>query len=149
MASVAKIIIRPVTTPETYPLRILVLRDGDASLDATYDGDDDPGTTHFGAFLDGVMLGTSTWLVHPPDERGGPLVRLRGMAVAPEAQGLQVGRALVDAGLDLARAAGARKVWASARLSAMGFYERCGFTAYGPEYLGVKDIPHRSIELLP
>jgi ribosomal protein S18 acetylase RimI-like enzyme len=59
---------------------------------------------------------------------------IRGLAVAPDHQGRGLGRALVEAGLALARERGARKV----RLRVLGpntaaraLYESCGFVVEG------------------
>ena len=47
------------------------------------------------------------------------------------------------------RAAGAPLLWANARMTALGFYERLGFEVVGEEYLhGPLGLPHKII-LLP
>ncbi|MDZ7748592.1 MAG: adenylosuccinate lyase [Halofilum sp. (in: g-proteobacteria)] len=90
-----------------------------------YDGRD-PGCAHVVAETpDGRVIGTGRLLP------GGHIGR---MAVAAEWRGRGVGRALLDALLDRARARGLAGVVLHAQTSAIGFYERSGFRAEGPEF---------------
>ena len=66
------------------------------------------------------------------------------LAVTREARGLGVGVALVRAIEDAARARGLTAVDLHAQTHALGFYERLGYEAYGPEYLEA-GIPHRAM----
>ena len=97
---------------------------------------------------DGVPLGTGR-LLHGEaaaaknggDASVGSLGRL---AVTREARGLGVGAALVRAIEDAARARGLTAVDLHAQTQALGFYERLGYAAYGPEFPDA-GIPHRSM----
>ncbi|MFI8516495.1 GNAT family N-acetyltransferase [Streptomyces sp. NPDC085481] len=97
---------------------------------------------------DGVPLGTGR-LLHGADAAGktggdasvGSLGRL---AVAQAARGLGVGAALVRAIEDAARARGLAAVDLHAQTHALGFYERLGYEAYGPEFPDA-GIPHRAM----
>lgn len=97
---------------------------------------------------DGVPLGTGR-LLHGEaaaakvdgDLSVGSLGRL---AVTREARGLGVGVALVRAIEDAARARGLTAVDLHAQTHALGFYERLGYEAYGPEYAEA-GIPHRAM----
>jgi predicted GNAT family N-acyltransferase len=97
---------------------------------------------------DGTPLGTGR-LLHGEaaaakvdgDLTVGSLGRL---AVAREARGLGVGVALVRAIEDAARARGLAAVDLHAQTHALGFYERLGYAAYGPEYPEA-GIPHRAM----
>ena len=88
---------------------------------------------------DGVALGTGRLLygAEAAEKVGGDLTRgsLGRLAVAEEARGLGVGVALVRAIEDAARARGLAAVDLHAQTHALGFYERLGYEAYGPEYL--------------
>ncbi|GHJ98326.1 acetyltransferase [Streptomyces sp. Y2F8-2] len=97
---------------------------------------------------DGVPLGTGR-LLHGEaaaaknggDASVGSLGRL---AVTREARGLGVGAQLVRAIEDAARARGLTAVDLHAQTQALGFYERLGYAAYGPEFPDA-GIPHRSM----
>ena len=97
---------------------------------------------------DGVPLGTGR-LLHGQaaaakvdgDLSVGSLGRL---AVTREARGLGVGVALVRAIEDAARARGLTAVDLHAQTHALGFYERLGYAAYGPEYPEA-GIAHRAM----
>ncbi|MEU5890047.1 GNAT family N-acetyltransferase [Streptomyces sp. NPDC047461] len=88
---------------------------------------------------DGVPLGTGRLLygAAAADKIGGDLTlgSLGRLAVTQEARGLGIGVALVRAIEDAARALGLAAVDLHAQTHALGFYERLGYEAYGPEYL--------------
>lgn len=107
------------------------------------------GTVHVLAVTDdGRPLGTGR-LLHGPaaagktggDETVGSLGRL---AVNGAARGLGVGAALVRGIEGAALECGLAAVDLHAQTHALGFYERLGYVAYGPEFLDA-DIPHRSM----
>ncbi|WNM36707.1 GNAT family N-acetyltransferase [Streptomyces sp. Li-HN-5-11] len=97
---------------------------------------------------DGLPLGTGR-LLHGEaaaartggDRAVGSLGRL---AVARQARGLGVGVALVRAIEDAARARGLQAVDLHAQTQALGFYERLGYEAYGPQFPDA-GIPHRAM----
>ena len=97
---------------------------------------------------DGVPLGTGR-LLHgeaAAAKTGGDLTvgSLGRLAVAQEARGLGIGVALVRAIEETARARGLAAVDLHAQTHALGFYERLGYEAYGPEYPEA-GIPHRAM----
>ncbi|MFC9791064.1 GNAT family N-acetyltransferase [Streptomyces sp. NPDC127584] len=97
---------------------------------------------------DGLPLGTGR-LLHGADAVGrtgadasvGSLGRL---AVSEAARGLGVGAALVRGIEDAAREHGLTAVDLHAQTHALGFYERLGYEAYGPEFPDA-DMPHRAM----
>ncbi|WP_426363420.1 GNAT family N-acetyltransferase [Streptomyces sp. E-08] len=97
---------------------------------------------------DGVPLGTGR-LLHGADALGrtggdasvGSLGRL---AVAKAARGLGIGAALVRGIEDVARERGLSAVDLHAQTHALGFYERLGYVAYGPEFPDA-GMPHRAM----
>ncbi|MFD9394568.1 GNAT family N-acetyltransferase [Streptomyces sp. NPDC060000] len=97
---------------------------------------------------DGLPLGTGRLLYGEAAavRTGGDLSvgSLGRLAVTREARGLGVGVALVRAVEEAARARGLAAVDLHAQTQALGFYERLGYTAYGPEDLEA-GIPHRSM----
>ncbi|MFF9404390.1 GNAT family N-acetyltransferase [Streptomyces anandii] len=97
---------------------------------------------------DGLPLGTGR-LLHgaaAAAKTGGEagVGSLGRLAVAKEARGLGVGVALVRAIEDAARARGLTAVDLHAQTHALGFYERLGYEAYGPEFPDA-GIPHRAM----
>ncbi|MFF0276393.1 MULTISPECIES: GNAT family N-acetyltransferase [unclassified Streptomyces] len=97
---------------------------------------------------DGLPLGTGR-LLHGADAVGktgadasvGSLGRL---AVSEAARGLGVGAALVRGIEEAARERGLTAVDLHAQTHALGFYERLGYAAYGPEFPDA-DMPHRAM----
>ncbi|MDX3798674.1 GNAT family N-acetyltransferase [Streptomyces sp. AK04-3B] len=116
--------------------------------DLEYD-EHDAGAVHLLAVReDGVALGTGRLLYGDAASArtgGDPSVGSLGrLAVTREARGLGVGVALVRAVEEAARARGLSAVDLHAQTRALGFYERLGYTPYGPEDLEA-GIPHRSM----
>lgn len=131
--------IRPITAADTLPLRHAILRAGLPRETAIFPNDDAASSRHFGAFVDGALVGVATIhfspLLDQPDFD--PAYQVRGMATAPEMQGRGAGGALLEACAAAAREAGAQWLWCNARTPALGFYARYGFKTQG----GVFDIP--------
>ncbi|OEJ35606.1 GNAT family N-acetyltransferase [Streptomyces subrutilus] len=96
---------------------------------------------------DGVALGTGR-LLHGPAARaktGDPAVGSLGrLAVRKAARGLGVGAALVRAIEAEAVRLGLTAVDLGAQTQALGFYERLGYAAYGPEFQDA-GIAHRAM----
>lgn len=86
---------------------------------------------------DGAALGTGRLL---PDGHIGR------MAVYARARGLRVGSAILDALIVRARQLACPRLVLNAQSHAMGFYERHGFVAQGPEFMEA-GIPHREMVL--
>ncbi|MEU8518555.1 GNAT family N-acetyltransferase [Streptomyces sp. NBC_01216] len=113
-----------------------------------YDAHDETAVHVLAVRADGLPLGTGR-LLHGADAAGrnggdasvGSLGRL---AVTKAARGLGVGAALVRAIEDAARERGLAAVDLHAQTHALGFYERLGYRAYGPEFPDA-GIPHRAM----
>jgi len=129
------------------PLQLAVLRP-----DGPLPGDrpPPPDALHVGAFRGGVAIGAATVL---PERWPGPGAirepswRLRAMVVAEAARGTGIGRAVLDRSVEVAAAQGAGSLWAEARSSAIGFYQRAGWTAVGDDWTKAGIGPHRYIQL--
>lgn len=135
------------TAEETHPLRRALLRDGTASDEVEFEGDDLDTTWHLGAQLAGRLISISSWMQrrYPdlPDHAGH---QLRGMATAPDARAIGASTAVLRAGLVRCAAAGSSIVWARARVTAVSFYEREGFEIRGDEYVDLTTgLPHRDV----
>ncbi|WP_328882251.1 GNAT family N-acetyltransferase [Streptomyces sp. NBC_00299] len=109
----------------------------------------DAGAVHVLAVReDGTPLGTGRLLYGEAAAAkvdGDPSVGSLGrLAVTQAARGLGVGAALVRAIEEAARARGLAAVDLHAQTHALGFYERLGYAAYGPEFPDA-GMPHRAM----
>ncbi len=123
------IIVDEVTPEVTYALRAAVLRPDGGEI--TWAGDEDPATFHLAArSSDGRVVGVVRFSPAPCPYRpsAGAPWQLRGMATDPAVRGSGAGRALLADGLTRVAARGGDLVWCDARVPALGFYERFGFT---------------------
>lgn len=116
--------------------------------DLEYDAHDATAVHVLAVREDGVPLGTGRLLVgpaavehHGDDPSIGSLGRL---AVTREARGRGIGAALVRALEDAARERGLTAMDLHAQSHALRFYERLGYTAYGPEFEEA-GIAHRAV----
>ena len=136
--------IRAISAAETIAIRWAVLRPGFPRETAVFDGDDAPGTLHFGAFDGETLVGVASIYLAPfpaqPDlakQDGLPTMQLRGMATLPEVRGAGFGAALLDACVAAARTKGALLIWCNARTGAAEFYAQRGWQIVRGEF----DIP--------
>jgi predicted GNAT family N-acyltransferase len=95
----------------------------------------------------GTAVGAGRLVVEDPGFAGtdpalGPVGHLGRLAVRPETRGTGLGVDLVRAIEARAAERGLRVVALSAQTHALGFYERLGYTAYGPEFDDA-GLPHR------
>lgn len=132
---------------QVLPLRVRVLRKGTPTTNAHYVEDLSADAVHFGILRDGEAIATSTWFMKEcPEQPGTAAMQLKGMAVDDTLQTSGLGRQLIDAGVALAKERNAALVWARARDSAIGFYEKCGFTVCGDGFIdGPTDMPHHIV----
>jgi predicted GNAT family N-acyltransferase len=101
--------------------------------------EDDAGALHLVAVSDDAIVGTCR-VVYDGD--GAKLGRL---VVARTACGAGIGSALLGEAERRARAAGARTMALAAQTTAMGLYERAGYTARGDVFLDA-GIEHMTME---
>lgn len=130
------ITVKPVPRDDLLDLRNRVLRPGKPRAAAYFPGDDLPRTRHYGALRDGRVVGCASFMWSELD--GQPAWQLRAMASDPDCKGQGVGRVLLETALsDVTRDSGVRQFWCNARVSALGFYEKLGWTICSDEF----DIP--------
>jgi GNAT superfamily N-acetyltransferase len=107
-----------------------------------------------GAFVDGQLIGTASWLANGDD---GETARLGSVLVDPMLARLGIGsRLLAEVELRAARS-GFDQLGASATMNAVSFFERHGYTeasrgvkAFGPEcWLPVAFLRKRVVRALP
>ncbi|MBF9059438.1 GNAT family N-acetyltransferase [Rhodobacterales bacterium HKCCSP123] len=73
----------------------------------------------------------------------GTTAKIGRVAVMPRARGTGLGRRIMEAAMDEARAAGFAEALLESQLGVVGFYEALGFVAEGPEYDDGSGILHR------
>lgn len=94
---------------------------------------------HVLATLDGVPMGCARILFN------GEVAKIGRVCVLQQARGAGLGGAIIAACLDVARAQpGVTRARLGAQVYALAFYEKLGFTAFGPVYDDA-GIPHRDM----
>ena len=95
---------------------------------------------HFGLFDDDELVACVIAVVISPTE-----AKIRQMAVRPEHQGMGCGRRLIEGLEQHLIAKGVTRFAMHARMSAVGFYEKLGYSGIGEEFTEV-GIPHVRME---
>lgn len=142
-------LIEAVEAGETHDLRRRVLREGRPDAEVEWPEDAWPAAFHLAvrAEAGGVPLAVATLFPDPTPLRPGHLAwRLRGMAVDPRVQGQGHGRRLIAAVIAAVAERGGAVLWANARDTALGFYQRLGFEVSGSGFL-LRDQPHHVVLL--
>ena len=139
--------VQQLTIDDIMSLRVRVLRQGTPATDAHYPEDEYPDVVHFGIVQSGDVIATSTWFIKEcPEAQGLTAMQLKGMAVDTSLQSGGYGAQLIQAGVALAAERNAKIVWARARDSALGFYEKCGFRTVGDGFIDEStDMPHHIV----
>ena len=118
---------------------VFIEEQGVSEADEVDDKDDE--AIHLLARLNGKPVGSARLLVM------GKIGKVGRVCVLPEARGTGLGAEIMRAAVQRFRAvAGVEKVKLGAQTHALGFYERLGFTAFGPEFDDA-GIPHREMML--
>ncbi|WP_223425170.1 GNAT family N-acetyltransferase [Tateyamaria pelophila] len=100
----------------------------------------DGAALHLLARMDDRPVGTARILL------SGDLARIGRVCVLKDARGLGLGAEIIEACVDLARAQpGVTRAKLGAQVHALGFYEKLGFSAFGPVYDDA-GMPHRDME---
>jgi predicted GNAT family N-acyltransferase len=130
--------VRTASADEVIALRQAVLRPGLPREASVYDVDALPTTRHLVAVDgDARVVGCATIFPEPFEGRDDAW-RLRGMAVAPGLRGAGVGRKILAAIDRMMRdRTPVPLLWCNARVAAIGFYQRCGWTIVSGEF----DVP--------
>lgn len=109
-----------------------------------FPGDRDGETIHFGAFAGEKNVCCGTFLL--TDWFGEPAYQLRGMATAPELRGKGIGAAMLAAAERyIAENTPVRQLWCSARLGAVAFYQKLGWSVISDIYEVPNVGPHRKM----
>lgn len=95
---------------------------------------------HILALLDGAPVGTARILI----EKG--TGKIGRVCVLPACRHRGIGTRLLETCLNHIYALGLDRAELGAQTHALAFYERLGFTAYGPEFEDAGGQPHRAME---
>jgi GNAT superfamily N-acetyltransferase len=107
-----------------------------------------PGAFHLAVRTDGSVVAVASFApVATPHRPGTRSWQLRGMAVEPTQQRHGYGVAMLVAAVSRLRTAGAQVLWASARDSALEFYQRFGMRVVGDGYVAALGLPHHVVVL--
>jgi GNAT superfamily N-acetyltransferase len=145
----AALVVGEATVDEIVELRRRVLRSDTPSAEPRLPEDDTPGAFHLAGRRDGQVVACVSFMPQDtPLRPGEPAWRFRAMAVDPTLQGSGFGRVILADGIERMRALGVRVLWASARDSAIGFYESMGMHVRGDGYLDTNTaLPHHAVIL--
>jgi GNAT superfamily N-acetyltransferase len=138
--------IRRVDATVTFPLRQKVLRPHETLAELAVPGDGDPDNGHFAAVDgDGEVVGTASVRREPPpweEAMSRPGWRLRGMATAEGRRSQGIGAAVLAAAIAHVARHGGGLLWCNARVPAVEFYRRAGFSTRGTQWEDPDVGPH-------
>lgn len=137
--------VKRITPEQTRPLRHLVLwshieKEDDCVIDIDHRDD----AFHLGVFVDGELrcIG-SFFAMFSPKISFEKQYRLRAMATHPEFHGKGLARELILHALEILKEKEQDVLWCDARINAVGFYERLGFSQLDEVYDVPKIGPHK------
>lgn len=130
-----------------FDLRHHILRQGLPKDEAIFIGDEESTTYHFGAYWQdptgnpiGNILGCATFILNVWEQK--PAYQLRGMATHTEFQGHGIGKELlITAETIIIHETNIHEFWCNARQSAIGFYEKLGWSIESDLFL-LRNEPH-------
>ena len=125
--------IKKISTEETYPIRLEVLRKN-IPLPYEFNGDFDNDTFHLGAFNDGKLIAVSSFMKASNPQFKGSQYQLRGMATLEEFQGFGAGKLMMEHAFKLLSYLKTDCLWCNARVIAVPFYEKLGMKTIGEPY---------------
>jgi GNAT superfamily N-acetyltransferase len=137
-----------VTSAATLALRQRVLRPHETLEELARQDAGRPEAVSFAAVDAGEVIGTASVREEPPPwaPDAAPAWRLRGMATAEEQRNRGIGSAVLTAVLDHLAGHGGGLLWCNARVPAVPFYERAGFSRRGEAWVDPAIGPHIAME---
>jgi predicted GNAT family N-acyltransferase len=128
--------IQQITTEQALIVRAPVLRKNQPIERASIIEDNFPETIHVGAFMNNDIIGTST--IYPENRNDDNNEwRLRGMAILENYQSKGIGGKLLNECFIFIKLKHGEILWCNARIKAVNFYIRFGFSICSQEF----DIP--------
>lgn len=126
--------LKQITAKETWPVRHPVLRKGRPLEDVYMEADEQPSTFHIGMYYQNTIIGVASFMEDKKDSFTGKQHRLRGMAVLPEFRKKGIAELLLKKGENLLKMKECTLLWFNARIIAVSFYKKLGYTTVGPEF---------------
>lgn len=124
--------IKKITAIETFPVRHPVLRGGKPIESCHFDGDELTTTTHFGLFIEEILTGVISIFENKNALfEAEKQFQIRGMAVLEEYQKKGFGADLVNYAESFIKSEKGNLIWFNARINAVGFYEKLGYSVIG------------------
>lgn len=132
--------INEISPKDTLELRQRILRPHQTMEDCVYPGDEDSTTFHLGAFENGNLMGIVSIYQRNHDSIDGQKgFQIRAMAAEKGVRGKGLARALLTYAERKIRSLYGDYIWANARVSALGFYDKLDYSVIG-EPFNVDDI---------
>ncbi|WP_300566866.1 GNAT family N-acetyltransferase [Flavobacterium sp.] len=134
----------------TLSVRQAVLRSGKPLSTCIFEGDDLETTVHFGLYYQGELAGIISLFENKnaifTDEKQ---FQIRGMAVLEHFQKMGFGNLLVEKTEEYVKLKNASFIWFNARETAVGFYQKLGYTIIGTafeiENVGTHYVMHKTL----
>ncbi|SMO84374.1 GNAT family N-acetyltransferase [Solitalea koreensis] len=124
-----------ISTEETYPLRHKILRPELTSGVCYFPKDNEPGTFHLATVYDGQIISVGTFTKsNLPFFSTPSQCHLKGMATSEAHRGLNAGSMLLKFAIDYLKGNNVELLWCNARITAVGFYKKLGFTEIGDTF---------------
>ncbi|MDD3721850.1 MAG: GNAT family N-acetyltransferase [Lutibacter sp.] len=125
--------IKEISTQETFPIRLEVLRKN-IPLPYEFNGDFDENTFHLGAFEDDNLIAVSSFMKTNNSNFEGNQYQLRGMATLKEYQGSGAGKLMLQKAFIILKKKNTAVLWCNARIAAVDFYKKQGFQTFGEKF---------------
>ncbi len=133
--------IEEIKAEESYPIRKSVLREG-MTLSHQMTGDHDADTLHLGLFDGGQLVCIGSFMKASKAEFEGLQYQLRGMASAKGSQGKGYGKMLLEKAEQLLTEKNVNLLWCNARIVALDFYKKLGYSSIGQVFEVDQVGPH-------
>ncbi len=132
-----RVMIRSIKAAQTYPLRQQILRPGLSLSDCRFPEDERATTRHFGAFQADQLVAIVSVLNAPEPNSSTQSIndwQIRALATLPAERGKGYAAALVNTVEHYVRKQCGCLIWCNARSSAVGFYQKQGFSMTGKTF---------------
>ena len=128
--------IKEITAVETYIVRHPILRNGKPTENCHFEGDERETTIHFGLFDNEKLIGVISVFEHDNTTIDSKKqVQIRGMAVLGAFQKKGYGSTLLQHAEMHLRNKKIELIWFNARVSAVSFYKKLGYTTIGTSFI--------------